>query len=91
MHISDLTTGEHLESIQQNNNYIQTKPIGFKDLQTCKIFSFGCTERIDKEFVEEKRRFIRDKLDQVDFQFGNYSDDEPHAEVFPAREKSGSH
>jgi hypothetical protein len=66
----------HFESISQHNNYSRTKPIGFKDLETCKIYSFGCTRRIDKQFAEEKRKFISDKLNQIDFQFGNYSDEE---------------
>ena len=44
-------------------------------METCKIYSFDCTKRIDKDFIKEKRKFISDKLNQIDFQFGNYSEE----------------
>lgn len=101
MHVSALDTGELLESIKQHNNYSGTRPIGFKDLRSGKIFSFDCSRRIDRQFAEEKRSFILEKLSQADFQFGNYSEDEalepqPQKEVFrqvfgdcPAKNGSG--
>ena len=48
-------------------------------MESCKIYSFDCTKRIDKDFIDQKKKFIDDQLNEIDFQFANYSDDDEDA------------
>lgn len=66
MHINDLITGQFIESIRQHYNYDDIKPIGFKDLSSGKIYSYCCTKRIDKFFVKEKEKMIKQLNSSVD-------------------------